>query len=685
MSEFDKKILNEFLEIVRKEIKNKHITDYDVMNPSEETREETYDAFLRILDDHARILSENFLETEENFMEQEEYCDNVLSNMESMAYRICTETLQSVLVEIMFTKKNEKLLNSIIRNSIDDVIYTFSQDRDFGIAVISVYLQYLINITTGALDLNKKREIFGNYTFIFNLDENKGYTTLADYIRDILVGIYYDAVSSEIDEKGKSENYERMTEALDEFFFTNEKNEYFIRSRKFSIRILFADAYLDLKINKIKCIDDEDNDLLEYIEELMNLEGPFRLPKDKNTRMRLYKHFANYNVERDWYRKEDMESLEDEEDIKRLLYINPLHCSTKIEVTFMTLFDRKMLNNYFEILKKKYGQSIFEIEKLLSPENEVITLFAESFVDTMAKHSYEIAIKMMEDEEEFEENNDSELKSKIIENQFDICVVTLQRVLTYIKLRGKKEDENFYNDIVKSDIEDTCSQLTYNSKFINKAMEYYIKYLVSISLCLITSFEETEFFNQNLLIENLDINKGYETISDIIRMVLMELFNDFMHPKNYYGEVEEINISDEELWENMCRIIDEFLTSEIRDVYLKQNDIDINDKAFVRKIKNYAVRVLLADAYLDFMIVEKDEVLGEYEEPLTAKEEEAIEYLNNCTRYELPNESLIRTEIYRHFFYYNENHNLDRKKDLNYIDDKSKAHAIMKIDPFIVL
>ena len=346
----------------------------------------------------------------------------------------------------------------------------------------------------------------------------------------------------------------------------------------------------------------------------------------------------------------------------------------------MTKFDRIVFEEYLEYLNNSFNNQSITYNLMLNPSNRVIEEMTILIYKILKNESDNVMSKAMDsididyDSEIYRQESSS--ASHIAYR--DYCIGILESTMTYLLLRPSKEGNELRDYILNNNINEVIDRFNEDISFAQFIILFYIKYLVSKKYLTITEKEEEQAWVQYDCLKNLCVNKGYLTINDIVRNSLMEMINDIK--ETYYDE------------DIVCHMIDEFFETDIRDVYLKQNGIDLSNFDYVKMLKKYIVRVVLSDAYIDLKVLEHssdfevEEEMNDIEDTMELKEIEAMNYIEKAAENEefsLPEDFEMRKEIYLHFHFYNSNSEIDRTEDLNSLGDCVKT--IKRTNPLCYL
>lgn len=346
----------------------------------------------------------------------------------------------------------------------------------------------------------------------------------------------------------------------------------------------------------------------------------------------------------------------------------------------MTKFDRIVFEEYLEYLNNSFNNQSITYNLMLNPSNRVIEEMTILIYKVLKNESDNVMSKAMDsinidyDSEIYRQESSS--ASHIAYR--DYCIGILESTMTYLLLRPSKEGNELRDYILNNNINEVIDRFNEDISFAQFIILFYIKYLVSKKYLTITEKEEEQAWVQYDCLKNLCVNKGYVTINDIVRSALMEMIDDIK--QNYCDK------------DTICLMIDEFFKTNIRDIYLKQNGIDMSNTDYVKRLKKYIVRVVLSDAYMDLKMMEHssslefEDELCDIEDSMELEEIEAMNYIEEAAQKEefsFPEDPNVRKQIYLHFHFYNSNSEIDRTEDLNSLGDCVKT--IKRTNPLCYL
>ena len=355
----------------------------------------------------------------------------------------------------------------------------------------------------------------------------------------------------------------------------------------------------------------------------------------------------------------------------------------------MRRLDARIIKEYYSIIKEQSASKWITNSDLLNPSDEMLNIFIEMFFKNIKTFSMEEAKRQLEKKDKTENDStfDEELESIIEDKGFKLCTEVLEDILVYVISTDYKDGKDLLEYILNTDIDIVVKELNSNLNFARLALKYYLKYLVSKSEFIISTDQENLIWESHRFLGRLIENRGYSTLNDTARNVLMDLYFDIA---NASAEMEDYELVDiptvERVDETFCSYFDEMLASNIRNIYFKQNGIDTSNKEYMEMIKKRIIRVILADAYLDMKIADFE--AEDEDGTLSEEETDALEFIENCAyddNYSLPEDSKLRTIIYRHFFYYNSNGKVSRRDDMGVLSEYDDVKVISKINPLCYL
>ena len=371
-----------------------------------------------------------------------------------------------------------------------------------------------------------------------------------------------------------------------------------------------------------------------------------------------------------------------------------------------TEFERHFLTEYYDYYRCKCPTLPSESERMFPNEEVIKDMKEKMFVllKDLTEKNGQTRLKVEnneydESENEYEEEIDEEFEDDCLKkdeekkriyafylNSYFISII--RDVLTYLIAINEvnKCDEKAQNTIkyiLEHHIRAVINELRNGGEFTDTMISYYIRYLMAKHNFILSSEYEDEIFDRHDIITKIDINRGYSTINDKIRSMLDSIYDDY-YCLNF--EPEE----DNDISEGLLITLDELIFSDIRDTYLVENGIDDRDKRYVNYIKNYMLRIILADAFLDLLMIKIDceQTDGCLDDFFTSEEKEAYDFIEaviESKKYALPQDLEVRHEIYRHYYFYNRELDLDRTTDLSKLTTQEETAKVLTLNPLIFL
>lgn len=343
----------------------------------------------------------------------------------------------------------------------------------------------------------------------------------------------------------------------------------------------------------------------------------------------------------------------------------------------------RMLHLYLTMVNERYKGENITLDILMNPQVELLDEFqdilAGEIVDISkinANKSIQLDIEQfgtLPTQDRIDSQNDYFLAKETLLRYIDI----LQDVYIYLYLNPSSENEEFLNALINANTENVVSHFLDDGDIAYKLLTCYIRYLVCKSEALITSAEEHDAIQNNRFIWNISNTKGYDTLSDMIRTTIMELYNDLI---NVHG-----------LNRDVYKVMDEFLLGNSRLHYFMQNGIDVRNKKYLEIVKKYMIRIVLADALADIKLDEEE--IESYEDnedgtfDLNELEIRALEHIDECIEngvYTLPNDEEVRVKIYEHFTQFNTEITSFKREQVNTFDEE--VHEKIKtLNPLSIL
>ena len=338
----------------------------------------------------------------------------------------------------------------------------------------------------------------------------------------------------------------------------------------------------------------------------------------------------------------------------------------------MEILRRNMMTNYYKIIKSYYNDNVVSEKTLLNPSTKIIEETLDSLVTTIleqAEKSTEGDINFMleqdgEDAEIDKEEVEEMIEKNILLNQIDVIRVVLINIIAFPTDMGNK----ILKYISERSITTILDEFNTNHNFQKSIIFYYIQYLVSKSEGLLSSYKESNILNEYKIVWNLAYHKGVDSLADLAKQAFIELYEDLLE---VYGHTNKV-------WS----MLDRFIYGDTNHIYFTQNEIDVNNKAYLKVVKNVLVRAILSDAYIDLKCIEyEDEAAGD--NTLSSEEVEALEYirdLGNEEEYRLPSDDEVRHTIYSHALEFNTEIVPYREADFDSLEEESKTH-VLTINP----
>lgn len=298
------------------EIMNQEIVDIATRN--------TEDAMDEFILDSSEELEEDVIKERYNFYHNQEIIKNYINVLESV-----------LIFSVIYPSAcDEKIINGIIHNNTVDVIYQMIHDKEYFNRITKMYLYYLVCSAEGYITSLESNRIFDQYSYIWNLCNNRGHETICDLIRNTIIDLYKDiSLFNSLTRVWQIVDDAILKNARPKYFSQNgidvESNDFYAKIKPYIIRTIIADAYADLKLDELEaeCNGEElNNDELEaisYIEELQDNE--VMLPSNFALRKVIYAHFVNYNMELNMNKEEEITNLSEEQK-EKMLNLNPITC-----------------------------------------------------------------------------------------------------------------------------------------------------------------------------------------------------------------------------------------------------------------------------------------------------------------------------------------------------------------------
>ena len=339
----------------------------------------------------------------------------------------------------------------------------------------------------------------------------------------------------------------------------------------------------------------------------------------------------------------------------------------------MLALHRKMIQNYYGIVKAHYNQDTFKGSFLMNPPTEILEETTSVLHELIVDEATETARNQLacfedvindESEEELKEDAAAIIEKETVHYQIDVLRAVLIYALAYAHERGNE----IINYMVQTNITDAINRFNTDPVFESEMVLYYIRYLVCKSEAMISSYVEEKIERENMLVYNLSYNKGISTIADLAKQAFIDLYED-LKDTHGYGE-------------KMWSMLDRFINENVCLNYFEENNIDTSDKNYLQMVKKVLVRSILSDAYIDLKCTEEE--YGDDDEEMHGEDIESIDYIEmilESGEYILPDDDLVRHNIYLHALIYNSEIVPYREIDFESLGEETKAHVIT-INPF---
>lgn len=341
-------------------------------------------------------------------------------------------------------------------------------------------------------------------------------------------------------------------------------------------------------------------------------------------------------------------------------------------------FDKDFVNEYYDLIYTEFGEDDdlqgYDIEE---PTQDVVARMTGIFFNNIRGYAETFVTQTYQEHITSENTNDDDLRKEVqktyLDTIKDVYISIFEDVTIYHLLYPSKEGEELINYIIGQSIETCIENMSNDIDFAHTIIDSYLRYLVKRSQFIISDNQEKALWDDTPILRCIIDNKGYSTISDIAREILMDLYYDYS--QNYPED------------DRMYLIYDQLFTGSSKDIYLLQNGIDTNNLEQVKLVKSQMFRVMMQDAYIDLKTMEfsqlNPEYMGDY---MTDEEMQTVDFLENeDNQFEIPKDKEIRYTIYSHFFYYNDEDNyMDRKSDMKKMGENEKRH-ITRMNPIYFL
>lgn len=366
---------------------------------------------------------------------------------------------------------------------------------------------------------------------------------------------------------------------------------------------------------------------------------------------------------------------------------------TEIEMIFLEeYFDylrtiNRTLPSEYEMMNPSSDTIIEMKNKFFSIVDETATKDATIRFKINKQASNEINDKEHDDASFYDDTSKDRLYNVYLKSFYISFIRAVLIYLVSIKEINKLDetDKTILSYIIETNINEVIANLGEQGEFADIMISYYIKFLISKHNFILSDDFESDIYTKYPIIKNVDTNKGYTTINDKIRNILITMYDDYCDLNSIKEGADDDDIDDGFLMQ-----VDDFLNSNKYDSYIENEGISVTDKSFITEFKQYISRIILADAFIDFMLLKYDceSTDNTFDDFFTKEEIEAIEFIESLAEngyFALPVNIEIRHEIFKHYFLYNREIRLDRSKDVEDLIDGDDAPKLLKLNPICFL
>lgn len=330
MNYIELRLMTHYLTFLSSTCSKPGISRTELKCPNSEVLELLLDSFLKFSYEHAKHLCKSRIE--DMYKLHLDFDEKSIIKYEQE--KIIAEAIQSASIYMYLNlgTSEESMLNIIFKSSIDDLVRQFFDKEVFTYSIFEEYIKFLVDEYFGFIKESTKDDIVKKVPAIANIPNNKGFISINDISRKVLLDVYTELRASGL--KG-----EELDNAIDEYF-GNYKMASIIKKyasgivkdiheimgfKAYQERIIIADSFLILtsayNLSEIG-LDDADSEILRTLTERI-YQGYYGLPEDLGLRHSVYRLFFS-NLLADIPHDYMGDSLKESGDAKMLRLVNPL-------------------------------------------------------------------------------------------------------------------------------------------------------------------------------------------------------------------------------------------------------------------------------------------------------------------------------------------------------------------------
>ena len=306
----------------------------------------------------------------------------------------------------------------------------------------------------------------------------------------------------------------------------------------------------------------------------------------------------------------------------------------------MDNFDQKFLCS----LVKHYKKIDLSSNILLQSGMFISDVFVLEALDLLIKKTHKEALDNARRTLSIDNLDEEKVDLRVQSEEFNLyCIVIREAIIHWLTEPTDTTDE-VINFILKTDFCDIVQEFKSRSSFSLYMMRHYILYIFKRNSGLLKDKEIDEIFKKYTWLEELFFSKGYSTINDKARKVLLDMHEAL---ENIDAQKADIN-----------KVLDDYFSDGKNNIFLKREFPGMNDEKEILAFKRYQFRLIVADSYLalkswDIMRNESD-----VENPDDPQEYRSIliDYLEDFISdgdYELLRDLETVHQLYGIFFTYN--------------------------------
>lgn len=251
-------------------------------------------------------------------------------NLGALPYYIAS-TVKKAFIELLrrshLGDSQTNLINSVLMEGINETCMHFIRGDEIALEILNFYMQYLKNSELGVITPSIEAGLYNSYTWLRNLQDNKGFTTINDYARKVLESIFLMALESGLHENEEFEFIDKYfnSNVFDHFIEIDAPNFYsdelILLFKKYQIRLLYADLYRKETARSLYN-EDAPSNLSTFLEKIIKNRA-YSLPSNKEFRYALYRSFEDEMSEK--FISFEQSVLKGSDKIQVLKESNPLY------------------------------------------------------------------------------------------------------------------------------------------------------------------------------------------------------------------------------------------------------------------------------------------------------------------------------------------------------------------------